>query len=153
MVNGVFCANSDEHEYHGLVDESSSMRVWQVDKRLKKMDTASKLMPGPKLIGPKDADITIVTWGSGKLAAQQAMQMLNKKDINILHFSYIWPMNVKAVSEALKNCGKSTLLIEQNATDQFQSLLKEQTGWEPTAYLRKYDGRPFYAEEIVEKIK
>ncbi|MEK9171354.1 MAG: 2-oxoacid:acceptor oxidoreductase subunit alpha, partial [Patescibacteria group bacterium] len=119
MVNGVFCANSDEHEYHGLVDESSSMRVWQVDKRLKKMDTASKLMPGPKLIGPKDADITIVTWGSGKLAAQQAMQMLNKKDINILHFSYIWPMNVKAVSEALKNCGKSTLLIEQNATGQF----------------------------------
>ena len=38
------------------------------------------------MIGPKGADITIVTWGSGKLAAQQAMQMLNKKDINILHF-------------------------------------------------------------------
>jgi 2-oxoglutarate ferredoxin oxidoreductase subunit alpha len=36
MDGGVFCANSDEHEYHGLADESSSMRIWQVDKRLKK---------------------------------------------------------------------------------------------------------------------
>ena len=163
MEGGVFCANSDEHEYHGLVDESSSMRVWQVDKRLKKMEVASKMMPGPKLIGPKDAKTTIVTWGSGKLPAQQALEIerLRAKGqglreegrINILHFSYIWPMNVKAVSAALKNCGKSTLLIEQNATGQFQSLLKEQTGWEPTAYLRKYDGRPFYGEEIVEFIK
>lgn len=159
MVNGVFCANSDEHEYHGLVDESSSMRIWQVDKRLKKMDTASALMPGPTLIGPKDADITIVTWGSGKLAGMEAMRLMNRKQetgnnekINLLHFSYIWPMNVRAVSRALKNCGKSTLLIEQNATGQFQSLLKEQTGWEPAAYLRKYDGRPFYGEEIVEEI-
>lgn len=162
MINGIFCANSDEHEYHGLVDESSSMRIWQVDKRLKKIDTASKMMPGPKLIGPKDADITIVTWGSGKLVACQAMainnpasqdkQLTTNNSINVLHFSYIWPMNVRAVRLALKNCGKTTLLIEQNATGQFQSLLKEQIGWEPAAYLRKYDGRPFYAEEIIERI-
>lgn len=157
MINGIFCANSDEHEYHGLVDESSSMRVWQVDKRLKKMEIASKMMPGPQLIGPKDAKVTIVTWGSGKLPACQAMtannqQLKTNNPVNVLHFSYIWPMNVTAVSQALKNCGQSTLLIEQNATGQFQSLLKEQIGWEPTSYLRKYDGRPFYGEEIIEKI-
>ena len=121
------------------------------------MEVASKMMPGPKLIGPKDAKTTIVTWGSGKLPACQVMVTNNKQlktnnTINVLHFSYMWPMNVKAVSEALKNCAPSTLLIEQNATGQFQSLLKEQTGWEPTAYLRKYDGRPFYGEEIIDKI-
>lgn len=123
------------------------------------METASKMMPGPQLIGPKDAKITIVTWGSGKLPAQQAMMTMNKKQetgnnekVNLLHFSYIWPMNANAIREALKNCATSTLLIEQNATGQFQSLLKEQIGWEPTAYLRKYDGRPFYAEEIIEKV-
>jgi len=164
MENGVFCANSDEHEYHGLVDESSSMRVWQVDKRLRKMETASKMIPGPQLIGPKDAKTTIVTWGSGKLAGMEAMEIVNneqktknnkqrtKNRVNVLHFSYIWPMNLKAVKQALKDCGESTLLIEQNATGQFQSLLKEQIGWEPTVYLRKYDGRPFFAEEIIEKI-
>ncbi|MBI5356209.1 2-oxoacid:acceptor oxidoreductase subunit alpha [Candidatus Collierbacteria bacterium] len=164
MEGGVFCANSDEHEYHGLVDESSSMRIWQVDKRLKKMDAAAKMMPGPKFIGPKNAKITIVAWGSGKLAGIETMEMINneqktknneqrvKNRVNVLHFSYLWPMNVKAVSEALKNCAPSTLLIEQNATGQFQALLKEQIGWEPTAHLRKYDGRPFYAEEIIGKI-
>jgi 2-oxoglutarate ferredoxin oxidoreductase subunit alpha len=131
------------------------------------MKIASEMMPGPKFIGPKDAKTTIVTWGSGKLPACQAMmdnnpakqdlalpdkQLTTNNAINVLHFSYMWPMNVKAVNEALKNCAPSTLLIEQNATGQFQSLLKEQTGWEPSAYLRKYDGRPFYAEEIVEKL-
>ncbi len=158
MENGVFCANSDEHEYHGLVDESSSMRIWQVDKRLRKLETAVKFMPGPQFIGPKDAKITIISWGSGKLPACQVMatnnqQLTTNNAINVLHFSYLWPMNVKAVSQALENCAPNTLLIEQNATGQFQSLLKEQIGWEPAAILRKYDGRPFFAEEIVEKIK
>ena len=171
MENGIYCANSDEHGYHGLVDESSLMRIWQVDKRLRKLETAVKFMPGPQFIGPKNAKTTIITWGSGKLACMEAMSLMNNEQktenkeqrtenrkqrtenrINVLHFSYMWPMNVRAVSQALANCAPNTLLIEQNATGQFQSLLKEQIGWEPTAYLRKYDGRPFYAEEIIEKI-
>ena len=93
------------------------------------------------------------------MAGMEAMSLMNNEQkaksnekVNLMHFSYLWPMNVKAVSRALKNCAPDTLLIEQNATGQFQSLLKEQIGWEPTAYLRKYDGRPFYAEEIIEKI-
>lgn len=158
MKNGIFVANSDEHEYHGFTDETSKMRITQVDKRLRKGASASTLLPGPQLIGPKDAAITVITWGSTKLPALQALSMNNEQKtmnkINILHFSYIWPLNIDAIKASLLNLSSNkTLIVEGNATGQFQSLLKEHFGFTPTGYLRKYDGRPIYPEEIIQKLE
>lgn len=152
FYRGVFCANSDEHGYHGLVDESSQMRIWQNEKRLKKLKTAASALPGPELIGPKKAKFTVLTWGSNKLPGSQAMSMLPPGEINILHFSFIWPINTQAVKSSLAEISSKSILMENNATGQFQALLKEQVGFEPSAYFRKFDGRPFYPEEIIEKI-
>lgn len=158
MVGGIYTANSDEHEYHGSVDESSQMRVWQQGKRLKKQPAAAGKLPGPKLIGDLKAETTIITWGSGKMPAMQAMREygVGSKEsgsLNILHFSYIWPMNREAVNAALKNTGSRTLIVENNATGQFESLLKSEVGFVPTGRLRKFDGRPMYPEEIVSAIE
>lgn len=150
----IYIANSYEHDYHGLDNEEASMKVWQSDKRLKKMETLIMSMPGPTVVGPKKANVTIISWGSSKLPAMQVIanyksQITNHKKINLLHFSYMWPMNREAVKRALeKYAAKKTLMLEGNATGQFQAILKSQIGFEPTAYLRKYDGRPIYPEEI-----
>lgn len=152
--NGVYIANSYEHDYHGLDNETTSMKVWQNDKRLKKGIALATNMPGPTLVGPKQADVTLITWGSSKLPAQQVVanhksQIINHKKINLLHFSYMWPMNKETVKKAFeKYAAKKTLMLEGNATGQFQDILKQQIDFEPTAYLRKYDGRPIYPEEI-----
>lgn len=161
MKDGVFVANSDEHEEHGLVDETSAMRVQQMDKRLKKGTIAAASMPGPEIIGPKDATVTLMTWGSMKLPAMQAMMIGNREQetgnnvgINIMHFSYMWPINLALVGKALQEVSNhQTIMLENNATGQFQSLLKEHFNFTPTAFLRRYDGRPMYAEEILKKIE
>ena len=47
-------------------------------------------------------------------------------------------------------------LMEGHATvavSQMKGVIREKTGLMPTDSLRKYDGRPFYPEEIVEKVK
>ena len=44
-------------------------------------------------------------------------------------------------------------MIEGNKTGQFEALIKEHTGLSIDHNFRKYNGRPFYPEEIVEKIK
>ncbi|MBI2034752.1 MAG: hypothetical protein HYT11_03425, partial [Candidatus Levybacteria bacterium] len=44
-------------------------------------------------------------------------------------------------------------IIENNKTGQFEGLLRERTGFSVSDRLRKYDGRPFYPEEIVQKVK
>lgn len=150
--HGVYCANSYEHGYHGLADETSQMRIWQHEKRLRKGISASRQLPGPELIGPKNAAVTVITWGSSKLPALQALHLAKEQTMNILHFSYMWPLNLKAVKRALAPLSsRPTLFIEGNATGQFQSVLMEHFGFEPTAYLRKYDGRPIYPEEILSK--
>lgn len=155
MQNGIFVANSDEHDYHGLASETQEMRLLQMDKRLRKGALASRQLPGPILIGSKEAPITVITWGSSKLPAMSAMDGLasgQQAKINILHFSYLWPLNTDAISKALESIkDKKTLIIEGNATGQFQSLLKEHFDFSPTSYLRRYDGRPIYPEQIIEK--
>lgn len=175
---GVYTANSDEHEYHGLVDESAQMRVWQQGKRLKKLETAEEKLPGPKLIGDPKAETTIITWGSTKMPSLQALEILRGRgpvnrhpqgtpargpflgapprlpplSANLLHFSYIWPMNREAVNAALKNVGTRTLIVENNATGQFERLLRSEVGFVATGRLRKFDGRPMYPEEIAEAL-
>jgi len=79
MAGGIYTANSDEHEYHGSVDESSQMRVWQQGKRLKKEPAAAGKLPGPKLIGDPKAETTIITWGSTKMPALQAIEMIRSR--------------------------------------------------------------------------
>lgn len=157
--NGIYVANSYEHEYHGLDDDTAEMRVWQNEKRMKKTTMLANNMPGPKLIGPKRADITLITWGSTKLPAMQVVlnskfEIRNLKSINLLHFSYIWPMNRNAVKKAIdKYAGNKTLMIEGNSTGQFEKILESQIGFTPTANLRKYDGRPIYPEEIEKAVE
>jgi 2-oxoglutarate ferredoxin oxidoreductase subunit alpha len=58
----------------------------------------------------------------------------------------------EAVSQILNQASK-TLIIENNHDGQLAGWIKEQTGVEIKNKLLKYDGRPFYPEEIVKKVK
>lgn len=153
LSGGDFIANSDEHETHGLVDETSDMRILQVVRRLKKMETARKTLSGPTLIGKPDADVTVITWGSSKLQVLHAMENNPDLSMNLLHFSTVWPMDHDAIGPVLSSLrSKKTIVVEGNATGQFETLLKEQFGFTPTTHLRRFDGRPIYPEQIVNKL-
>ena len=154
LAGGEFIANSDEHETHGLVDETSEMRTMQVERRLKKMKTAQASLPGPGLVGDPNAKTTVITWGSSKLPAIHAMMNHPELSMNVLHFSYIWPMNHDAVGPALSSlASKKSIIVEGNATGQFETLLREQFGFAPTSHLRRFDGRPIYPEDLVAAVK
>ena len=47
---------------------------------------------------------------------------------------------------------KNILLIENNKTGQLGELVRQETGVEIKNKFLKYDGRPFFREEIVGKI-
>jgi 2-oxoglutarate ferredoxin oxidoreductase subunit alpha len=44
-------------------------------------------------------------------------------------------------------------IVENNSTGQFAQLLRQETGLVPTGKILKFDGRPFYPIEIVNKVK
>jgi 2-oxoglutarate/2-oxoacid ferredoxin oxidoreductase subunit alpha len=144
-------ANSDEHNEAGYSSEEVKNRAEQMNKRMQKLQTCvAKDMPMPKIIGPKNADLTIVSWGSNKGAIIEAMK--NFTNVNFLHLTWINPFPVKAVKNILRKT-KSVLNIECNYSGQMGGLIKERTGIEIKNNMLKYDGRPFFPEEIAVQIK
>lgn len=146
-----FIANSYEHDLQGFSTEKISDINLQMEKRMSKLKTcAAKDMPIPQLFGPEDADITIVSWGSNKGSILQAMKNLN--NVNFLHITWMNPFPVEVVTNILKRA-KHIVDIECNFSGQLADLIMEKTGIGITDKLLKYDGRPFFIEEIVKKIK
>jgi len=165
---GIHLAGSDEHDERGLYNEEIEFRKNMMDKRFKKLETAvaNGEFPAPELDTSTgsislttsslsaSAPLTILAFGSTKFPIREAMKWLAKEGINVnyLQVAYLSPFPAEAVSAAIKKA-KKTLVIENNKTGQFESLIREKTGLSVDDHLRKYDGRPFYPEEIVEKVK
>lgn len=146
-----FVANSDEHNTQGLSSEEAKDRQEQMDKRMIKLQTCETTdMPAPQLFGPADAEITFVSWGSNKGALLQAMKNFN--NVNYLHLTWMNPFPAQAVKEILTKA-KHVINIEGNYSAQMAQLIREKTGLEINDKMLKYDGRPFFVEEILQKIE
>lgn len=146
-----FLANSDEHNTYGYDDEESLNRNEQHKKRMTKLVTCeTQDMPAPMLYGPEKADATIVSWGSNKGSILQAMKEF--PNVNFLHITWINPFPVDAVKKILSGA-KHVVGIECNYTAQLAGLIREKTGIEIEDKFLKYDGRPFFVEEICEKLR
>ncbi len=151
--NGLYIANSYEHDEYGFYCEGEGMVRKMKEKRMRKMEGIYKEIPDPVLHGEKDADITLVAWGSTKLPVMQAMEMLSGKKVgaNFLHVVYMVPFKTEKMEKVLKDA-KKILIIENNQTAQLAGLIREKTGINIENKLLKYDGRQFYAEEIADKV-
>ena len=143
-------ASSDEHDEEGYSNEEIDNRNAQMRKRMKKLDTCTREdMEEPKLFGPENADITLVSWGSNKGAILEAIK--NFDNVNFLHLTWVNPFPTEAVKHYLDRA-KYVVNVECNYSKQMAGLIREKTGVEILDHLLKYDGRPIYPEEIIEKV-
>ncbi len=151
--NGIRCgeyvANSDEHNEVGFSSELSEMRKKMMDKRMNKLEEIRKEIPLPKIYGSKNADITLVSWGSTFGACIDVIN--NNKNINLIHFKYIWPLP-KNLDKFLSKF-KKLILVENNKTGQLGKLIRQETGIDIKNKILKYDSRPFWNNEIYAKIR
>jgi 2-oxoglutarate ferredoxin oxidoreductase subunit alpha len=151
MKNGLFIANSDEHDAYGYTEESAQNRLEQMDKRSQKLETFAKVMPQPQVHGNPKAKKTIVIWGSTKgpvLDAYRSLSAKKQSDLKILQLQYIWPLAKDFLEPTLKK-SKKVLLIENNSNAQLGQLITQETGFVFKNKLLKYDGRPFFREELI----
>ena len=82
------------------------------------------------------------------------MKVLAKENVSVgfVHFVYVSPFPEKESLRLLENC-KKILAVENNYVSQFAGVVREHTGIEIKEKLVKYDGRPFYPEEIAGKVR
>lgn len=149
QIGGIFNANSDEHDEYGFSSDEAENRVRMMEKRMAKLEEAKKELPAPIIYGPEKAEVTLVGWGSTKGPILEAMKLLEKEGVkvNFLHLIYVHPFPQEKVTEVLQNA-KTLVLIENNFTAQLGSLIREHTGIDIEKKLLKYNGRPFYPDEI-----
>lgn len=153
---GIFRGNSDEHDIHGYSNEDAGNTRKMIEKRMKKLYEAEKHVPDPVVYKDNDADITLVGWGSTKGPVLEAIHELSTHNYqlstNYLHLNYINPFPTKFVTEFLSRA-KRPIDIEGNHNGQMADWIKMKTGIELKERILKYDGRPFYPEEIIKEIK
>lgn len=150
----VVLADSDEHDEKGNIIEDADTRRRMVEKRLRKQTGLASEMEEPILYGHQEPDIILMGWGSTYGALRETVDTLGfqGRKAALLHFSDLWPLPVKAVSEFLTSVDKS-FCVENNATGQFAALLRRETGLEVDHKILKYDGRPFMPEEILQEVQ
>lgn len=172
QAGGIHGCNSYEHDELGYTTEESNNRSMMMDKRMKKLALIKSEMPEQPIFGDDKAKTSLISWGSNKGPILETLKTLNAKDaktererreiksrnlsagrqetLNYLHLNCLWPFPKEQVKKFIQSAEK-TICLECNSTGQLASLIKEQTGLEVEKLL-KYNGRPFFPEEIIEEL-
>ncbi|MCA9385497.1 2-oxoacid:acceptor oxidoreductase subunit alpha [Candidatus Dojkabacteria bacterium] len=148
-------ANSDEHVEHGKLTERADDVRAMMEKRMKKQTALLNEFPDPILYGEEEGDMLFVGWGSPKNTMVDVISYIqngnSKKKISYLHYEYIYPLKAEWLLK-LSQQFKKSVVVEQNYQSQFGKLVRMETGFEFNDRLLKYDGRPFFIEDILDYI-
>ena len=126
-----------------------------MEKRARKMEGAIKDIAPPKLVGPENAVVTLVGWGSTEGVIREAVEKLAGEEgivANQLAIKWIVPLHAAEISSILGR-SKKVIVVENNQSGQFARYLRSETGIEAQGHIRKYDGEPFMPHHIVEAVK
>ncbi|MFP3196176.1 MAG: transketolase C-terminal domain-containing protein, partial [Caldivirga sp.] len=148
--------SGDEHNEYGIITEEGENRIRMYEKRLKKLETADREIPEEQRLRVygKDSDIAIVTWGSPKGPAIDAMDELASEGINVqvIQVKMFNPYPRNLIRKLLE--GKKMIInLEANYTAQAAQLMKLNAGVEPTHYVLKWNGRPITRTEVKWAVK
>ncbi len=149
---GIFTSAGDEHDEVGGITEDSAIRIKMMERRMGKLKDIEEELPPPKIYGPKNAEVTVVSWGSNKGAIIEAVDRLNAqgKSFNFLQLKYLKPFKP---AENILEKSKKLVLIENNYSAQLGGLLREKTGIQIKNKILRYDGSNFTVDEIYAQLK
>ncbi|QQR83052.1 2-oxoacid:acceptor oxidoreductase subunit alpha [Candidatus Peregrinibacteria bacterium] len=150
-----YYANSDEHHEDGTLTEEAQPCHEMYEKRLRKLKAIEKAMPEPVVYGkPKGAKISFVGWGSSKGVMLDAIDALKEAgiDVNYLHYDYLWPLKTKRLEKFFQE-NKNVHILEGNYLGQLANLIEMHTNRRFTGRLLKWNGRPFFLEDVLNYVK
>jgi len=150
-----YTAEGLEHLESGAPDYSPETHRQMTEKRYRKVETARADLRTWDVVnewGDPEAEIGILGWGSTQGAVREAIDRVRKKGIRVaaLFPKLILPMPDVEVRKFLQ--GKRAIIVpELNYTGQFARVIEHRYNVDVIG-LNKYDGLPFTAREIEEKI-
>ncbi|ELZ07186.1 pyruvate flavodoxin/ferredoxin oxidoreductase domain-containing protein [Halovivax asiaticus JCM 14624] len=151
-LDGAHMSTGLEHDELGRRTEDTDVRVQQVDKRNRKVETAKAEEDWDyREFGDPDADDLVISWGSNEGALIEALDLLEERDISVrvLSVPYLFPRpDLTEDVEAADN----VIVVECNATGQFADVIEHDT-LTRVKRINKYTGIRFKADELADDIE
>jgi len=151
-TDGAHMTTGLEHDELGRRTEETEVRIEQVDKRERKVQTAREEENWePREFGDPEADTLVLSWGSNEGPLREALDYLDDEDIDVRFISvpYLFPR--PDLSDAIE-AAETTIVVECNATGQFADLIEHDV-LERVERINKYNGVRFKADELAADIK
>ena len=130
--NGQYTADGLEHTISGLPSSKADDHHRQMNKRLRKLNNFDFGQHWAETSGDEDAEIAVLTWGSGYGAISQAVDELreNGQKLRLIAVRLICPAQPERMNELLRGV-KKVLVLEQNHSGQFYRFLRAFYDLEP----------------------
>jgi len=138
--------DSDEHDEGGHITEDLEGAVPAMTrKRADKFQGLKDEILPPEEISTEDAEVVFIGWGSSRGALLEAVELLNEDDVKagLVHFTELWPLPDYRFPE-----GKPLMVVETNATGQFERLLRSEFRRSFDHSIRRWDGLPLSGDYI-----
>ena len=145
--DGVVVVDSDEHDTQGHITEDLGIREQMVDKRLAKSELLLEAVIEPTLWPNDNYKTLVLCWGSTLPIAQEALSVLGRDGVSLLHFGQVWPLP-KDLRSTLEKAD-TVICLEGNATGQLAQLVEQDTGVLMDEIILKYNGLTFTVEDVV----
>jgi 2-oxoglutarate ferredoxin oxidoreductase subunit alpha len=145
--DAVVKANSYAHDEYGITTEEAEKIAKMQEKRLRKREVLVnelRKIEQFKIYG-SNSDTVVLTWGSTKGAVVEAAEILGLKVVQPIIMEPF-----PDISGQVKD--KRLIAVEVNATGQLARLL-ECNGIKVEERLLKYNARPFFVDELVERLE
>ena len=144
--DAVVKVNSYAHDEYGITTEEAEKIAKMQEKRLRKKQALVKHLSSFQQFKEygRNSDIIVLTWGSTKGAVVEAAEILGLKVVQ--------PIVMEPFPDLSELGDKKVITVEVNATAQLARLLSC-NGIEVDGSVLKYDGRPFFVDELVERLE
>lgn len=156
----VYLANSYEHDQEGFATEAADIAKQAVDKRTRKIETLMPELPKPVVFGAavKEAETILISFGSTinvLLELENLLAEQGKPKPAMIHLPLVAPFPTSDFNQLFDwqkiNQGQQAVYtVEGNASAQLAQVLKANSQLKNIKSILRYDGRPFYAEDLLE---
>lgn len=153
MEGGCYAATGLEHTEKGAPNFTPKMHTVMSTKRAKKIEVASREKGFTSRFGAKKAKIGIIGWGSTQGAIREGVELAAKEGIEVAHLQMkmVFPLPEADIKDFLASV-EQVIVAELNFSGQYNKLFRSHF-LVPTIAMTKCEGLPFYAEEVLAKIK
>ncbi|MGD9589528.1 MAG: 2-oxoacid:acceptor oxidoreductase subunit alpha [Pyrinomonadaceae bacterium] len=166
VTKGAFTTRGSSRDEYAVYTESSETYVRNVDRLMRKWETAKELVPQPVFYhsGMKHESVRgdvarrekdgVIFFGTSIYSAEEAIEMLAGEDIKLDAMRpRAFPFGRAFVDFVESH--ELIFVIEQNRDAQFKSLMMIELGTDPAKLISvlNYDGMPITADNIYRQIK